>query len=211
MFRNASSASHAQSAPEPHDELASQILPSDVESQRPVEGSFGEHADGTRIAATTQRPSREDAASISTPETSSDPPLAENTGQPAEDSGGADLGTNRVISPPATVQLREGASESPTRAQNLQASSDKDPATALAGEGLAEQPQSQSSKAEDSVAMPGPLTPRSPFAMTDTGHLTGDGGDEDAASLKGAAAAVAIARRKSMGEVGQADASGVLP
>lgn len=53
--------------------------------------------------------------------------------------------------------------------------------------------------------------PASPFATADTGHLTGDGADAgSAAPLKGAAAAVAMARRKSMAESEPSDASGDL-
>ena len=52
------------------------------------------------------------------------------------------------------------------------------------------------------VAMPdaGPTSPTSPFAAADTGHLTVDGDEAELPQLKGAAAAVAHARRKSLGE-----------
>lgn len=54
----------------------------------------------------------------------------------------------------------------------------------------------------DEVALPeaGPLSPTSPFAAADTGHLTVIGDEGEAPQLKGAAAAVAHARRKSLGE-----------
>ena len=54
-----------------------------------------------------------------------------------------------------------------------------------------------------SIALEGPMSPVSPFAAEDTGHLTGmlDESDANRSALKGAAAAVALARRRSHGDL----------
>lgn len=62
------------------------------------------------------------------------------------------------------------------------------------------QPDRETSFKEDQQPNAGPMSPKSPFAAADTGHLTVDADDTESPQLKGAAAAVAHARRKSLGE-----------
>ena len=110
---------------------------------------------------------------------------------------------NHIVEEPSSARVHEGRNESEAGVSSRNTvDAPAEPATAgILDPEVAGRIQSDSQEKVQEVLQSdaGPLSPTSPFAA-DTGHLTVDGEDPEAPQLKGAAAAVAHARRKSLGE-----------